>query len=150
MKDLAQTKLDNAKAVAEKAGWRVQAVFDLYDDVDTCYPGYSTEASAWEAAALAVEEQHKAAATYLDPPPVAEIEPPLSDFSFSSALRTYSVIGRYFDNGYVFHDAVAAVTAKDAVDKVLTERNDLNRDWEVIAVLLGERIEDVTPLEFVE
>ena len=153
MKDLESIKFENAKRVAAADGYRVVASYAvLSDDYDAMSP-FDTEAAAWEAAARqtearrkAEEEKRKAEAAYLDRPPVEEVE---ASSLQCSPLRTYNVIGRYFDNGYVFHDAVAADSPHDAAYKVLDQRNVSERDWEVIAVLQGERIEDVTPLEFI-
>ena len=101
-----------------------------------------------------IAENAKAEARYLDAPAKSK---PIE----RGTLKTYSVIGRYYDNSQVFHDCVAAESAKDAVDKVQASRNPepdhpysgscplADEDWELIAVLTGDRIEDVTPSEYI-
>ena len=142
MKDLDQIKLDNAKAVAVADGYRVKTTYhllpDLHGDED-----FGSEAEAWEAAALAVEERHKAEARYLDEEAETIVR------TAKDAARTYSVLGKDLHTGFIFHDAVLAIDPRDAVAKVSVGRLDPNDDWEVIAVLQGDQIEDVTPSEFI-
>ena len=163
MRDLATIKRENARWVAERGGWLVDRVrpdnwfakklsanwenaIYLPSDGEGFF---TTEALAWEAAARATEKA-MAEARYQD---VAQAPRKVSN--------TYSVIGRYLDNGEVFHDGVVAETPQEAVDKVDWERSyeidvfgdpiaeTRDRDYDIIAVLSGDVV-DVTPLKYMD
>ena len=159
MRDLATIKRENARWVAERGGWGVIERISLAGsswiatqvDENRILPAdgtyFTTEAEAWEAAARETEKA-MAEARYQD---VAQAS--------RKVANTYSVIGRYSDNGEVFHDGVVAETPQEAVDKVDRERSyeiDVygnpiveTRDYDIIAVLSGDVV-DVTPLKYVD
>ena len=160
MRDIATIKRENARWVAERGGWIVECMrghewfakkLDAHDNA-VYLPGltagfFETEALAWEAAARETEKA-MAEARYQD---VAQAPRKVSN--------TYSVIGRYSDNGEVFHDGVVAESPQEAVDKVDRERSyeiDMlgdpiaeTRDYDIVAVLSGDVV-DVTPLKYVD
>ena len=159
MRDLDILKFVNDKAFAEKHGWRVVATYhalnDQWGDWD-----FQSAAEAWEFAVdkTALEISKSEARSHK----LGSCNLPGSGKTASLAqppLKTYSVIGRYFDTGDTFHDGVGADDAKDAIAKVEQARSEPDhpfsgscptpRDWEVIAVLRGDGIEDVTPLEYI-